>query len=99
MRLNGLTEILTLTCERAAHLMSDSLDRRLLLSERIALLGHLLACRLCRKFRRQLKTMHASIQQHATSQPPLPHSPARLSSSSRDRIEEAIARAIHQEKR
>jgi len=51
----GLWTILTLRCEGAAALASRELDEPLSLAERLALRGHLLACRSCRVFRRQLR--------------------------------------------
>ena len=54
--------ILTLKCDQASLLMSDSLDRRLLLHERIALRSHLLACRVCPVLLRQLRLIRAASQ-------------------------------------
>ncbi|MGB7327797.1 MAG: hypothetical protein WBD31_23165 [Rubripirellula sp.] len=52
--MNRLLMILTLKCDRASELMSESLDRRLRLHERVALRGHLVACRSCPMLKRQL---------------------------------------------
>ncbi|WP_186776246.1 anti-sigma factor family protein [Rubripirellula reticaptiva] len=52
--MNHLILILTLRCNRASELMSESLDRRLRLHERMALHGHLFACRSCPVLKRQL---------------------------------------------
>ena len=49
-----LLQILTLKCEGASSLTSRELDEPLGLPELIAVRGHLLVCRSCRRFRRQL---------------------------------------------
>jgi len=43
-----------ITCEEAARLISDSLDRKLPLRQRVALRMHLLMCKFCPTFRQQL---------------------------------------------
>ncbi len=43
-----------LSCKEAAGLLSESLDRKLPLGQRIALRMHLLFCRFCRRFSRQV---------------------------------------------
>lgn len=43
-----------ITCEEATRLMSESLDRKLPIGKRIGLRMHLLMCRLCPRFWRQL---------------------------------------------
>lgn len=43
-----------ITCEEAARLISESLDRRLPLGRRISLRIHLLMCKLCPRFLRQM---------------------------------------------
>ncbi len=58
-----LLQILTLRCEAASELLSRELDESLPGLERAALAGHLLVCRSCRLFRRQLRQLTASIRQ------------------------------------
>ncbi|WP_137718820.1 zf-HC2 domain-containing protein [Methylobacillus flagellatus] len=43
-----------LSCKQASQLISQSLDRRLSLRERLALRLHLLICDVCERFRQQL---------------------------------------------
>ena len=59
--LKNVFRILTLTCDQAARLMSGAQDRPLKKSERWALSFHLLICRLCRKYNRQLKLLRALL--------------------------------------
>ncbi len=43
-----------LTCREATHLMSEEQDRELRMGERAGLGMHLVACRGCRQYRRQM---------------------------------------------
>ena len=58
----GIRQILTLRCEEADRLMSDSLDRRLTWVERVALNGHVACCRGCRRARRQLAILRQTLR-------------------------------------
>ena len=67
--LKNVLLILTLTCDQAAELMSRAQDITLSRPERWALSFHLLICRLCRKYKRQLKLLRAimnKISDHRT---------------------------------
>lgn len=59
---NKTVFILTLHCDRAEHLASDALDRRLDFHQRAALRMHTLICRSCRHFRRQLRLLHVACR-------------------------------------
>ena len=58
----GILQILSLRCEEADRLMSDSHDRQLTWSERVALKGHLAVCRACRRARRQLLILQQAMR-------------------------------------
>ena len=58
MRPSDLHKILTLQCEQASLLISESLDRELTLGERTALGLHKLLCHKCRRVTRQLRRLH-----------------------------------------
>ncbi len=60
-----LARILTLRCEGATELMSRGMDERLGVAERVALRGHLLVCRSCRRFARQVALVHAVVRGRA----------------------------------
>ena len=43
-----------LNCKQVSELVSQSLDRRLSLGERLGIRMHLMVCAMCRRYRRQL---------------------------------------------
>jgi hypothetical protein len=51
------------TCKQAAALLLAREDRRIALSDTVALRLHLMACEACPKFERQLLTMRNAMQQ------------------------------------
>ncbi|MEJ2705386.1 MAG: hypothetical protein P8Z79_23345, partial [Sedimentisphaerales bacterium] len=57
--LKNMLRILTLTCDQSAQLMSQSQEASLSKAERCALGFHLLICRSCRKYKKQLETLRA----------------------------------------
>ncbi len=52
-----------LPCRRASELISDAMDRRLSVRERILLRIHLLLCGACRTYRRQLALIRRALRQ------------------------------------
>jgi hypothetical protein len=65
--LKNILRILTLTCDQAAQLMSQQQDKPLNKAERWALSFHLLICRFCRKYNRQLKFLRSIFTKMADS--------------------------------
>lgn len=63
--LKNVLLIITLTCDQAAELMSRAQEVTLSGPERWALSLHLLICRLCRKYNRQLKLLRAIMNKIA----------------------------------
>lgn len=87
--------ILTLRCDQASVLISDSFDRKLLFYERLALRGHYLACKSCPFFRKQMEFVrramrHGVSQRHKESQTDLDASESRLSDEAKQRIVNAM---------
>ncbi len=86
--------ILTLRCDQASLLVSDSFDRKLAIHERIALRGHWIACRTCPLFRRQLEFVRRALQQSAqvSDRDPCSVKEAdyQLSAKAKQRIVEAV---------
>ncbi len=91
-RLGRWTRILTLHCETATELASQDMDEPLGVADRLALRAHVLICRSCRRFNRQVRRIRvaaraldhdrAASAEHAT-----------LSTEARRRI----AQALHEE--
>ena len=51
-----------LNCNQTTQLVSQSLDRRLTLSERFALQLHLMLCKFCKRFSQQIQIMQVNIK-------------------------------------
>ncbi len=75
--LKNILRILTLRCDESSQLMSKSQETYLTKAERWALKLHLLICRSCRKYEKQLKILRAVFKKMAqpstyeTEVPPL----------------------------
>lgn len=61
-----LKHILACSCQSAAELSSRRMEERLSLADTLALAGHLLVCKSCRHFNRQLAQMRALLAAVAT---------------------------------
>jgi len=74
-------------CAEAARLASESLDRPLTGRERRTLRWHLLLCHLCRRYDRQLRSLHNVLHRH-----PETHArpSAGLSAGARERLVRAL---------
>lgn len=75
----AIVMLLTLKCDHATHLISDSYHRDLTGVERWALRLHQLSCRYCRRFARQIERLQEAARRLAAAD-------ARLSSDARRRI-------------
>lgn len=56
-----------LSCKQTSQLVSQSLDRRLTLRERLAVRMHLLLCKYCRRFQQQLLTIRLGLTRMSQS--------------------------------
>ena len=61
-RSSGLVRILTLHCDAASLLSSRELDESLPRLDQWALLCHVLVCKSCRRFRRQLRVIRQAVR-------------------------------------
>ncbi len=75
-----------ISCKQAAEAISRSLDGSLTWRARLALRLHLLACRLCRLFRRQAELLQEAGRQAGQQD----DAQAMLSESARQRIKQAL---------
>jgi hypothetical protein len=84
-----------LTCAEAGRLITESQDRHLGFVEWFALRFHLLMCKICPAYERQLIVLRALMSQWAPklASAPSPATAPCLSEEARGRISEAIRRA------
>ena len=80
------------TCKEAARLQSIALDRTLTPVERFGLRFHLLFCKWCRAYGKQIKFLSSAAKQHA-SDDDQPSSRLALSSEARERIKRNLRSA------
>jgi hypothetical protein len=60
-RLSRVWHLLNLPCSEISELVSLSLDRELPFAERLAVKSHLLYCKACRRFLRQLERLRSAM--------------------------------------
>lgn len=84
-----------LSCREVSELVSQSLERKLPLRQRLSMQLHLSMCRLCSGFRRQLLLLRqaASLEARRAERDPPPDDAPHLSDDARRRIQEALDRA------
>jgi hypothetical protein len=63
--LHDIKMILSLSCDESSRLISDDLERPLSRAERLALRLHLMVCRRCRKFRRNLELLRDLLRRRS----------------------------------
>ncbi len=90
-RLRRLIHLMGLHCEDVAPLISQSLDRKLPLSERTAVALHLMICLGCRRYRRQLLMLSALLSHLGPdAEVPATPCPGAMPEPIRERIKNAI---------
>lgn len=57
-----------LSCKEASRLMSEAQDRKLSLGQRLSLRTHLLICRGCANYQRQLGFLRLSLRRYTAGQ-------------------------------
>jgi hypothetical protein len=79
------------SCKEAIRLQSAALDRKLTLRERFGLRFHLVLCKWCRTYGKQIMFLRSAAREHAQDDP---HSPQQaLSSEARERIKRMLRSA------
>jgi len=91
---SALLRILTLRCESASELSSRELDEPLWGLDRLALWGHLLGCRSCRRFRQQIRLIREALRRRDRLAEGTYPNDGVLSMEARHRIARAIAEAM-----
>ncbi len=79
---------MSLSCKEVSELVSQSLDRKLSLRERIALRLHLMMCDMCINYRRQILFMHRAVRQMKRREAPTDRLPEEAKERIKKRIEE-----------
>lgn len=80
-----------LRCREVSKLVSESMERDLPLGERLAVRMHLIMCRLCSGFARQLQMLRRAAREHPERLGPDESAPeSRLPEAARERIKAAL---------
>ena len=80
-----------LSCQEVSRFVSESLDRELPLGQRLRVRIHLLMCRFCSRFRRQVLFLRDAARRYLTAGDETETSPADgLSAEARARIKQAL---------
>lgn len=83
--------LLNLPCDEIVRLVSLSLDEELPRAERIAVKTHLIYCKACRRYRRQINSLRIAIRRYLEQPPMHPAtSGMSLSPQARDRIKRSM---------
>lgn len=85
-----------LTCKEASYLASKKLDEKLTWRESLSLRIHLTICRLCRRYAIEIKKLHKVMQKAGQSSMSILPKSVKLSSQSRERIQQALDKIFHQ---
>jgi len=79
---------LSLNCKGASRLQSEALDHPLSLSQRLGLRIHLLLCKWCRRYGKQINLLHSAARDHPEQlTEPVPQ---KLSAEARERIKKRL---------
>jgi hypothetical protein len=76
------------TCRTASRLQSEALERKLSFSKRVGLALHLLVCKWCRRYGKQIRFLRAAAQEcpdHLTEAVP-----QKLSAEARERLRQRL---------
>jgi hypothetical protein len=87
-KLISTCKALSLDCREASCSQSESLDHRLPLAKRVGLWLHLLLCRWCRRYGKQIRFLRVAAHEHPEELEEA--APQKLSSEARDRIKRRL---------
>jgi hypothetical protein len=83
-----LFETLLPNCRQVSRLQSDLLDRPLSLPQRFGLRLHLLICKWCRRYGKQIRFLHQAVHEHPDELSQA--SPRTLSPEARKRLKQRL---------
>lgn len=78
------------SCEQVSLLVSDSMEEKLPLRNKIRVAIHLLMCQWCRRFKQQLRQIRALIRKTQAEDSIQPHPQVKLSDSARERMQQSL---------
>jgi predicted anti-sigma-YlaC factor YlaD len=82
------------SCREVTQLISDGLDRQLPLAQRVAVRLHVMMCRSCAAYRRQLQALHRALAKaRQRGEPPVEATDQSLGEEGRRRLKERLRRA------
>lgn len=84
-----LMNFLTPTCEVVSHKISESMDHKLPLMDRVRVRLHLMGCELCARYEKQLNTIHKMMADSLTESGSISSEDV-LSSKARQRMKERL---------
>lgn len=79
--------VLSPTCREATRLQSEALDQPLSFPRRLGLALHLMLCKWCRRYGRQIRFLRAAVRSHPDE---LNQVPDGLSAEARERLKRAL---------
>jgi hypothetical protein len=88
-----------LSCRETTQLISESMERKLPLRRRMAVAIHLLMCRFCSRYLKQLRFMEKAVEHLVDTEKegnPPETTDTCLSPEARERIKLSLRREIHQ---
>src|SRR5437867_4237069 len=80
--------VLMPTCREASRLQSDALDQALPLSKRFGLRMHLLVCKWCRRYGKQIRFLSQAVHEHPKEMNEA--TPRTLSPEARERLKRTL---------
>ena len=84
----NIKKIFALNCEESSRLLSAKQDKSLTRIEKLALRSHLLICRSCRRYNKQLDVIHRLFQLFNKKDADVPE--LKLTDEKRDQIKKTI---------
>jgi hypothetical protein len=87
-RIRSVFRALVPACREAARLQSESLDRPLSVSQRLGLRLHLLICKWCRRYGKQLRFLRDAVHDHPEEV--AASTPRSLSPEARERLKQSL---------
>ena len=85
---NAALRTLSPTCREASRLQSDALDQPLTLAKRFGLRVHLLLCRWCRRYGKQIRFLREAAHEHPERLNDA--TPGTLSLEARERLKQSL---------